>query len=173
MFNNVYQGWRSVTPLFSYAFSTKVKHFDSVLPEKPYIYYTTLCTHIDNVPESSPKKIRIYANYKIFFCDFREPSKIWLAEFKMIPVNKIVYMTIWAIIPDAWYLNDVSHFSIGSDLELGTDWMLPDCKVYSVGGTYIISISLIVDFRNTEILLASWFLHGTSGCICIDYLISQ
>ena len=35
-----------------------------------------------------------YANYKIFFCDFREPSKIWLAEFKMIPVNKIVYMTI-------------------------------------------------------------------------------
>ena len=96
-----------------------------------------------------------------------------LAEFEMIPVNKIVYMTIGAIIPDAWYLNYVSYFSIGSDSELGTDWMLPDCKVYSVGGTYIISISLIVDFRNIEILLASWFLHGTSGCICIDYLISQ
>ena len=115
---------------------------------------------------------------RFFFCDFREPSKIWLAEFEMIPVNKIVYMTIGAIIPDAWYLNDVSYFSIGSDSELGTDWMLPDCKVYSVGGTYtylyqIISISLIVDFRNIEILLASWFLHGTSGCICIDYLISQ
>ena len=38
---------------------------------------------------------------RFFFCDFREPSKIWLAEFKMIPVNKIVYMTIGAIIPDA------------------------------------------------------------------------
>ena len=42
-----------------------------------------------------------YANYKIFFCNFREPSKIWLAEFEMISVNKIVYMTIGAIIPDA------------------------------------------------------------------------
>ena len=36
---------------------------------------------------------------RFFFCDFREPSKIWLAEFEMISVNKIVYMTIGAIIP--------------------------------------------------------------------------
>ena len=57
------------------------KKLGSITSDRPYLYY---------------------ANYKIFFfCDFREPSKIWHAEFEMISVNKIVYMTIGAIIPDA------------------------------------------------------------------------